>query len=81
MVEPETHCYGWRQTKQNRTTTRQLVNNRGIPKTQRVSGSTNRGIPKTQRVQARSKTVLNMYLVSFTLWVGIEKCMETLAII
>ena len=35
MVEPETHFYGWRQTKQQ-----QLVNNRGITKIQRVSGAT-----------------------------------------
>ena len=32
MVEPETHCYGWRQTKRQDKTTGQLVNNIGIPK-------------------------------------------------
>ena len=56
MVEPETHCYGRRQ-KQNKTTTRQLVNNRGIPKTQRVSGSTNKDEMSTSS-KKRTKTVL-----------------------
>jgi len=38
MVGPKTHCYAWRQTKQQ---DKKLVHIRGIPKTQRVLGSTN----------------------------------------
>ena len=37
MVEAKTHCYGWRQTRQQK----KLGRNRGIPKTQRVLASTN----------------------------------------
>jgi hypothetical protein len=55
MVEAKTHCYGWRQTRQDN---KKLGRNRGIPKTQRVLASTNRGIPKTQRVLASTNNVV-----------------------
>jgi hypothetical protein len=35
MIEAKTHCYGWRQTRQDNNN-KKLGRNRGIPKTQRV---------------------------------------------